>query len=90
MAHLRHSNAVRGFFVRVGQRYTPRRPPKSEGSIAIPDHMLKNYGVWRIVMARRATYEEIRRFWDLNEVMHANELLDIQDDAEWLASRPKK
>ena len=26
------------------------------------------------------------RFWNLNEVLDANEWLDIQDDAEWLAN----
>lgn len=29
-----------------------------------------------------ATYQEIRTFWDLNDVVTANEWLDYQDDAE--------
>jgi len=33
-----------------------------------------------------ARYDELRRFWDINEVVRANEHLDMQDDAEWLAS----
>ncbi len=38
-----------------------------------------------------ARYEEIRRYWDLCEVAEANELLDIKEDAEWLATQgPKK
>ena len=37
-----------------------------------------------------ARYEEIRRFWDINDVMKANELLDIKDDAEWLAAKNPK
>lgn len=36
-------------------------------------------------MRQVASYEEIRRYWDLHEVLRANELLDVQDDAEWLA-----
>ena len=38
----------------------------------------------RLVTRQVARYDEIRQFWDLNEVMRANEHLDIQDDAEWL------
>lgn len=39
-----------------------------------------------------ATYEEIRRYWDLHEVLEANEWLDVKEDAEWRAmeeARPK-
>lgn len=34
-------------------------------------------------MHKIATYREIMEFWDLNEVLLANELLDIQEDIEW-------
>jgi len=37
------------------------------------------------VLRRVATYEEIRRYWDLNEVVRANEMLDVQDDGEWFS-----
>lgn len=37
-----------------------------------------------------AKYAEIRQYWDLEEVIHANELLDMQDDAEWLAHQGAK
>lgn len=40
----------------------------------------------RLVTRKIARYDELMSFWDINEVMEANELLDIQDDAEWLAS----
>jgi len=40
-------------------------------------------------MRQIAGWEEIRRYWDLGEVLDANEALDIQDDADWLASKPK-
>jgi hypothetical protein len=30
------------------------------------------------------------RYWDINEVMTANEWLDIQDDREWLHSMEEK
>ena len=32
-----------------------------------------------------AGYSEIMQHWDINEVMTANEWLDIRDDQEWLA-----
>ncbi len=38
--------------------------------------------IWRLVLRHVATYEEIRRYWDLHEVLTANEWLDYQDDAE--------
>jgi hypothetical protein len=41
----------------------------------------------RLVIARVATYEEIRRYWDLLEVAEANELLDIKEDAEYEATK---
>jgi hypothetical protein len=37
----------------------------------------------RLVARGVGQYEEIRKFWDINEVMEANELLDIQDDVDW-------
>ena len=40
----------------------------------------------RIVRRGVASYQEVRTFWDINEVIRANELLDIHDDAEWLAA----
>lgn len=40
----------------------------------------------RLVQRKIASYQEVRTFWDINDVMRANEHLDIQDDAEWLAS----
>ena len=44
----------------------------------------------RLVVLREVVgLRELRTFWDLNEVMRANELLDIQEDAEWLASLKK-
>jgi hypothetical protein len=51
----------------------------------LPEHLARHAHVWRLVTRHIATYEEIRRYWDLNEVMRANELLDVQDDAEWMA-----
>lgn len=40
-----------------------------------------------------ARYEEIVRFWDINEVAAANERLDIREDIEWFAylkNKPNK
>lgn len=41
----------------------------------------------RLVIRKIASYEEIRRFWDICDVLRANEWLDIMDDAEWLAAK---
>jgi hypothetical protein len=30
------------------------------------------------------------RYWDINDVMRANEWLDIQDDQEWLSNEEMK
>lgn len=35
---------------------------------------------------RVATYEEIRRYWDISEVEECSQWLDIRRDAEWLES----
>jgi hypothetical protein len=43
--------------------------------------------MWRLVLRRVATWEEITRYWDLDEVMRANEFLDLQDDAEYQAHK---
>jgi hypothetical protein len=40
--------------------------------------------IWRLVMRGVARYEEIRRYWDINEVFSANERLDMADDYAWL------
>ena len=40
----------------------------------------------RLVLRGVAGYGEIRQFWDIVEVIEANELLDIQDDVDWHAS----
>jgi hypothetical protein len=36
------------------------------------------------VARRVAGFEEIMRFWDINDVARWNEILDAQDDHEWL------
>lgn len=46
--------------------------------------------IWRLVNNNVATYKEIMTFWDINDVMHANEWLDLQSDREWLAQQNSK
>lgn len=63
---------------------------KSEGAIQIPGHLQRHYSIWRLAVVEKvATLHEIRTFWDINDVMRANELLDIQQDAEWQAANKK-
>ena len=47
--------------------------------------MAQHAHIWRLVMRKVATLEEIRRYWCLRDVIRANEFLDVQDDSEWLA-----
>ena len=90
MARVCGEGTVRGFFLEQRVRYERRRPSKTEGSIELPPHLRRHYHVWRLVVLNKVVrLEELRKFWDLNEVMRANELLDIQEDAEWLASLKK-
>jgi hypothetical protein len=37
-------------------------------------------------MREKATYQEIVRFWDLKDVLEANEWLDYLDDAEYFTA----
>ena len=40
----------------------------------------------RLAMRGVAEYDRIRRFWDIDEVLEANERLDMQDDVDWWAA----
>lgn len=35
------------------------------------------------------TWQELRTYWSLDEVLDALEALEIQDEADWLASQAK-
>jgi len=37
-----------------------------------------------------AEYSDIMQHWDINEVMTANEWLDIRDDMEWLDAEEQR
>lgn len=41
----------------------------------------------RLVVRQVAFLQEIRTYWDICDVLRANEWLDIMDDAEWLAAQ---
>ncbi len=90
MARLRAEGPVRGFFRRAQARYRPRRGRDDAGpGVRLPEHLAGDWLIWRLVVRQIATYREVREFWDLVEVLAANDALDVQDDADWLASRPK-
>lgn len=44
----------------------------------------------RIAERGIATYEEMRRYWSLDEILDELEVLDMQDDADWMAIKAKK
>lgn len=53
--------------------------------------MQRHHYVWRLVVVHQiASLSEIMTFWDINEVMRANEILDIQEDVEWLSDERAK
>lgn len=87
MVGVRASRPVPRFFLILRDRYKPiRREQSVSGLPLIPDHLERHAFLLRLVTRGVARYDELRRFWDLPEVMRANELLDIQDDVEWLAA----
>lgn len=51
---------------------------------------MKHAHVWRLVNRDVASYSDIVRHWDINEVMTANEWLDIRDDQEYLIDQRQK
>ena len=44
--------------------------------------------IWRIVLAKMATLNEIETTWSFDNIMDANEILDIKEDIEQ-ASTPE-
>jgi hypothetical protein len=43
--------------------------------------------IWRLVFRKVATYGEICEKWSIMDLCHANEGLDLQDDADWIAQQ---
>jgi hypothetical protein len=88
MARLRDQGSIPGFLIARLTAYRPIRPRKAPagGRIKIPDRLNRRAPIMRLVTRGVAQYDEIRRFWDINEVWEANELLDIQDDVDWWSS----
>ena len=86
MASVCFAGTVQGFFFHQLKRYEVKCTNKGAESIELPAHLQKHYFILRLTVEHKvARLEEIRQFWDINDVMRANELLDIQQDAEWLA-----
>lgn len=55
-------------------------------SVPVPAHLVEDWPVWRIVSRQMATLHEIESFWSLGDVLDANEVLDLMDEA----ARPEK
>jgi hypothetical protein len=61
-------------------RYRKRDRP-NKATREIPAHLKDLWPIIYLTTIRRvARYEEVRRFWDLAEVLDAIEALDIMDD----------
>ena len=43
--------------------------------------------VWRVILAKIATLEEIERSWNISDLMDANEALDVKEDSERIESQ---
>jgi len=68
------------------------RPKSRDGhrEVELPSHIAVQWTIWRIVKSKIATLEEIRSFWDINDVAACNEILDAKEDAEYLAHEAAK
>lgn len=51
--------------------------------------MKKEYPVWRLVIQKVANLHEIETFWNLDDLIMANAMLDMQADIEMDVSRKK-
>lgn len=61
------------------QRSSPRRR-HGEHSVPVPEYL--KWLVWRLVLEHVATLREIETYYDLLDVLDANEALDIKEEAE--------
>lgn len=43
--------------------------------------MIEDWPIWRLVCERVASFEEVATYWDLEEVLIANEVLDLKEEA---------
>lgn len=53
----------------------------------VSPELKEEFAIWRLVLERMATLEEIERSWSIDDVMRANALLDMRSD---LAIKPVK
>ena len=85
MVVLGDEGAVGKIVQRLGERCQwPRRGGGTGKSVQIPDHL--DWLVWRLVLARIATLEEIETYYDLLELLDAHEALDLQEEADAIAN----
>ena len=82
MAHLCHAGAVGKLLRRLGEAASaPGRRRRGGGDgVPVPKHL--NWLIWRLVVERVATLQEIETFYDVLNVLDANEALDLREEAE--------
>lgn len=56
----------------------------------MPPHLAWQYPVLRLIVERVANLEEIRRSWNISQVMDVNELLDLREEAELNAAEASR
>ena len=86
MALVCDEKRVSKFFRLGGSRYRSIR--RSGGSrVKIPEHIAERWFLDRLIFEKVVTYEELRRFLSLDDVIRWNEILDARDDEQWLQSK---
>ena len=81
MDDLCFEGSIRGFFKRSRCRFRPRGDGGGNG-VQIPKHI--DWVIWRLVVNKIASLQEIDTHYDLTEVFDANEALDLQADVAQL------
>lgn len=77
--------AVGKVIERLGQRNKwPRRGKKKQVEVPVPSHL--NWLLWRPVVEKVATLQEILTVYDLVDLLDIHESLDLQGEAQFRAS----
>ena len=84
MARPCHAGAVGKVLGRLGKRRDiPGRRSDGRG-VKVPGHI--RWLTWRLVLEGMATLQEVETYYDLVNVLDANEALDLKEEAEHRAT----
>lgn len=86
MARFRDEGSMGKIVWRLGKRSRIPGRQADPASVPIPEHL--KWLIWRLVIERVATLTELERYYDLVDVLDANEALDLREEAERRANEP--